>query len=525
VAAENELVQARDRALAGEKAKAEFLAIMSHEIRTPLNGLLGNLSLIRDTKVSTTQNRLISNMEVSGRILMSHVNTVLDITQYEAGMMVMHPEAIDLNALLSDVVDGQTSLASAQNTRIEWGWVGAIRPWVMADPKRLQQILLNLVGNAVKFTPQGRITIEVEQIDGAEGPLEFRITDTGVGIPAEDLARIFEDFETRDRSHVRSTPGTGLGLGIARRIAKAMGGEIGANSTLGKGSQFWVRLPLAATAPLAAELPRPALAAPPVRLKILVVEDNEINRSVVRAMLEAEGHTVFEAEDGQQGLRIADGTCYDLILMDISMPVMNGHEATRAIRAGKGASRHSPIIAHSANVMPDEVKKFREDGMDGFLGKPLQRAELRELLASVARKRAAADLAEADPDTPPEATMLAADATAEPLEMDLIDQDAMQATQEALGDEIFAKMKARFGTEMAALLDWLGDDPGQGHALEDLASRSHKSASSAAVFGAIALRQTLKDIELSAKAGEADRCFAACRALKETWSKTKAALG
>ena len=525
VAAENELVQARDRALAGEKAKAEFLAIMSHEIRTPLNGVLGNLSLIRDTKLSTTQSRLVSNMEVSGRILMSHVNTVLDITQYEAGMMVMHPEATDLNALLSDVVDGQTSLASAQNTRIEWGWVGPIRPWVLADPKRLQQILLNLVGNAVKFTPQGRITIEVEQIDGTDGPLEFRVTDTGVGIPDEDLNRIFEDFETRDRSHVRSTPGTGLGLGIARRIAKAMGGEIGASSTLGKGSQFWVRLPLPAAAPAPQEPARPALAAPPVRLKVLVVEDNEINRSVVRAMLEAEGHTVFEAEDGQQGLRIADGTCYDLILMDISMPVMNGHEATRAIRAGKGASRHSPIIAHSANVMPNEAKKFQENGMDGFLGKPLQRAELRELLASIARKRAAAEQTEPSPNTDPRPATTAPDAKTEPTEMDLIDREAMQATQDALGDAIFAKMKERFEGEMVDLLAWLGQEGGEGHALQDIAARSHKSASSAAVFGAIALRQTLKEIELSAKDGKKTRCLEACQSLGECWEKTKAALG
>jgi hypothetical protein len=175
--------------------------------------------------------------------------------------------------------------------------------------------------------------------------------------------------------------------------------------------------------------------------------------------------------------------------------------------------------------MPDEVKKFREDGMDGFLGKPLQRTELRELLASIARKRAAADPAEAAPDLKAPPATAAPDAKTEPTKMDLIDHEAMKATQQALGDAIFAKMKARFETEMAGLVDWLGQDGAEGLSLDDIAARSHKSASSAAVFGANALRQTLKDIELSAKAGETAHCLEACKSLGDRWEKTKAALG
>ncbi len=502
VAAENALTEARDHALAGERTKAEFLAVMSHEIRTPLNGLLGNLTLMSDTDLSAKQQQYVRNMDISGKLLMNHVNNVLDITRFEAGEMGSERQQVNLGDLLQELIDSQHGNAQAQGNTLHWTWVGDPVPMIETDAQKVQQILLNLVGNAVKFTNDGQITVEVEVTKTVNGAYEteFRVIDTGIGIPVSVLPKVFDDFQTSDTSYRRRTGGTGLGLGIARRIARAMKGDIGAESTDGVGSVFWVRLPMY---PLSAQVAQSATGLtikPAENLHILVVEDNEINQQVVQEMLLNEGHSVTVAENGKTGVSYADDTQFDLILMDIGMPEMDGHEATKRIRQGTGKSRSTPILALSANVMPDEVALFLQDGMDGFLGKPLSREELRAALGT---------LREFTPS--PTTTDIA----------DMIDFDQFNTTRESLGDDGFAALIARFKTEIDMLCAELQNKASDPAALPSVAQECHKSASSAAVFGARKLRSALIELELTAKTGQAAETAELVNGLAETWAHTR----
>ncbi|WP_323770014.1 ATP-binding protein [Antarctobacter sp.] len=503
VAAENELVEARDKALAGEKAKAEFLAMMTHEIRTPLNGVLGNLSLLQETQLTPVQQRYAHNMSVSGKLLMSHVDAVLDIARFESGATVAQVEAVHIGRLVQDIVDSLTSAAEANDTALQWTWVGQPLDWAMIDLSRLQQVLLNLIGNAVKFTHHGRIVIELEQSDppcnGTDGPrdaacIDIRIIDTGIGIADGDLDRVFEDFQTSAHSPEHNVSGTGLGLGIARRFVQAMGGEIGAESTVGEGSVFWVRLPVtpaeapAATVDLVADT-GPALS----DRNILLVEDNEINLQLARDMLTLIGHRVTVARDGREGVEAAKADRFDLILMDIRMPVMDGLAATKAIREGQGASRDVPIIAFSANVLPEAKDRFIASGMSAFLGKPLIKEELSQVIA----RFCAGDASDADltaaPHTPP-------------------------APPTHTPDPIVALM-ARYLEETDALFDWLGSKPTD---WTEIADRAHRIAGSAAAFGQPDLRMALLKVETAAEAEDAPALDQAVQAAHQAWKTAPA---
>lgn len=325
--AEMALIAAHDRAVAGERAKADFVAVISHEIRTPLNGLLGNMSLLCDTRLSQRQRGYVQAMEVSGRLLAALVDDVLDIAKLEAGKMPVRARAFRLSQVLDEIVANQKQLALANGTTLGWSWVGAPRDRVLGDADKIRQVLMNFVSNAIKFTRDGTVHIEAEPLDDT-AQVELRVRDTGEGIAPGDLERIFQDFEMLDSSYGRK-PGTGLGLGISRRLAALMGGAIGVESRLHEGSLFWLRMPLQ-EAPQADEAPGPA-AAPEASapLSVLIVEDNDINRAILREMLEACGHRVRAACDGRAGVDAAAAERFDVILMDISMPVMNGREAAR----------------------------------------------------------------------------------------------------------------------------------------------------------------------------------------------------
>ena len=500
---EQELVAARDRALAGEKAKADFLAVMSHEIRTPLNGLIGTLSLLRDTPLTSKQKTYLENMSISGRLLMGHVNNVLDITRYEAGATTTDAEHINVSSLVQDLIDGQLGGAEAAGNALEWGWTGTAHHWVVADALRIQHVLLNLVGNAIKFTNGGRVSVEIEAQTGDTDILEFRVIDTGDGIPQDQIERIFEDFVTQDTSYGRRTNGTGLGLGIAKRIVTALGGKIGAESTEGQGSTFWIQIPVEfADAPTTLDQSAAnTVGADQDRLDILVVEDNEINRHVVREMLFAQGHKVTEATDGQEGVQLAQTKRFDLILMDISMPVMDGRNATRTIRAGQGMSRAAPIIALTANVMAEEIERFLEDGMNDVLSKPLMPEELRRVINSTPRSRA---------NTPT-------------VENSAVNVDQNQSMKDSIGPEAYDIFLTRFDDEMREHLQWFTQNIVDADAQEEISARAHKLASSAAVFGAMPLRDTLIAIENEAKSGTAR--LPHITTMIEVWGDTKAALG
>ncbi|WP_245189110.1 ATP-binding protein [Mameliella alba] len=492
VTSENELVEARDKALAGEKAKADFLAMMTHEIRTPLNGVLGNLSLLEETTLTPVQSRYVHNMAVSGKLLMSHVDAVLDIARFESGATGLRAEVVDPGRLVQDILDSQTSAAEANGNRLHWAWTGPVADWIRVDASRLQQVLVNLVGNAIKFTRNGDVQVELEQgepVDPTGGEpgfwLDIRIIDTGVGIAEADLDRVFEDFQTSGCTQDQGLPGTGLGLGIARRFVQAMGGEIGAESTPGEGSVFWLRLPVRAAQPPRSKGRVGTGASPAGPRSILLVEDNEINLQLARDMLHLMGHGVSVARNGQEGVAAAEVHRFDLILMDIRMPVMDGLAATRAIREGQGPNRDAPIVALSANVLPQAKDRFIAGGMSDFLGKPLMKEELSQVIA-----RFCSDAAREE--VPPPALTL---------------------------DDPLVALKARYLEETHALFDWLSTKP---EAWTEIADRAHRIAGSAAAFGHPDLRMALLSVETAAEAEDAQALALAVDEARQAWEAAPA---
>lgn len=383
--AERELVEARDRALAGERTKSRFLAIMSHEMRTPLNGLLGMLDLLRQTRTDKKQSFYIDNMEFSGRVLLDLINNVLDLTKLDTEVDALNNSSFDPERLVQEVLASQLALARKNDNQLHYEWVGDPVKGVLSDRARLRQILLNLVNNAIKFTESGEITVEAEILDpltmDGRPELELRILDTGCGIPEGDIDRVFDDFETVDANYDRSAEGSGLGLGIVRRLVQMMGGKIGVESEVGEGSLFWVRLPIVKTETNDDSAPFAALANTVKEgANLLMVEDNEINRRVLREMLESQGHTVGEAHNGLEAVEKTSLESYDAILMDISMPGMDGVTATKHIRASEGPNAHTPIIAVTAHAMPEELQSFIDSGMNAVLNKPVVRNELTKTL-------------------------------------------------------------------------------------------------------------------------------------------------
>ncbi|MFA3918355.1 ATP-binding protein [Ruegeria hyattellae] len=491
---EQALVEARDRALAGEKLKTDFLATMSHEIRTPLNGLLGNLSLLRDTRLSKEQDRYLGYMESSGRLLMSHISDVLDITRYDAGKLDTRREPVNLSALLEDIIDNQSSTAVENETSLDWGWDGPPRHWIVSDHDRLQHVMMNLIGNAVKFTRRGKVSVtaHVEDVDGQE-MLSLTVADTGTGIPDELVHQIFDDFVVGNTTRNREVGGTGLGLGIAKRFVQALGGDISVDSTFGQGSKFVVTLPVEE-----AEAPGETIETGPdhaamKNLRVLLVEDNEVNRIVARTMIETDGHTVVEAHDGKEGSELAAHQKFDLVFMDINMPVMDGREATRHIRSGGGASSGTPIVALTANAMASDQTELLNDGMTAVLTKPLSRDALRAVLVE--------------------------HGAAGQNSQGVVSIEHNAETRNALGEQSFAKLIARFTQEVDDLVDWLDSDVSRDYL--EVAARSHKVAGSAAVFGAVTLREHLKSIENAAKRGDGNGLRSELEALPGIWADTK----
>jgi len=377
VAAKAELTIARDDALAGERAKANLLTVMSHEMRTPLNGVLGSLELLEATRISPEQNSYLHAMRISGELLLHHVNEVLELSQLEAGAALEQAHNFDLAELMTGLVVSQQATARAHGNSLKLHWRLNKQSNVLGRPLQIQQVMLNLIGNALKFTSNGIVTVEVERQADSE-LVEFRISDTGVGIAAADLERIFEDFVTLDISYGRTSEGTGLGLAITRRIVGTLGGVIEAKSELGKGSMFRVTLPL----PMAMEgqkkaMPKVKETQPPKHL--LVVEDNDINRVLMAKTLQRLGHQVTTAAGGAEAVEAAAGSKFDLILMDISMPGVDGTEACRRIRAQKLAEGVN-IVALTAHAAADDHSRILESGFAEVATKPISRNDLAQLI-------------------------------------------------------------------------------------------------------------------------------------------------
>jgi PAS domain S-box-containing protein len=370
------LMAARDEAEAANRAKSEFLAAMSHEIRTPLNGVLGMAAAMEATQLSDEQRRMLGVINESGQILMTLLSDILDLSKIEAGRMVFESTPFDVPASVQAVARLYSETAAAKDLEYGVSISRRARGWFVGDPTRYRQILQNLVSNALKFTKEGAVQITVEAAQAGDGPwiLRTAVKDSGVGISSEARARLFRKFSQADPSTTREFGGTGLGLAISKQLVEALGGEIGVDSEPGRGSCFWFTLPMMrASAPQHAEDSKSlGLEARPSRIRILAAEDNSTNQLVLRALLSLADVELEFADNGAQALDAAAARDFDVVLMDVQMPVMDGMTAARKIRALHGPRSAVPIVAVTADAMPEQIAACLAAGMDAHLSKPLK---------------------------------------------------------------------------------------------------------------------------------------------------------
>jgi signal transduction histidine kinase/ActR/RegA family two-component response regulator len=414
------LAAAHERALQASRLKSEFLATMSHEIRTPMNGIIGMADLLAATHLSSEQAEYAEVIRSSADALLTIINDILDLSKIEAGRIELQQLDFSIGAVVDDVVHLLATAAYTKRLRLVSRLAPDLPARCTGDPARLRQVLLNLAGNAIKFTEQGAVTITVHcetpdaGADAAGTLVRFAIRDTGIGIAPEESGRLFTPFTQLDASNTRKHGGTGLGLVISKRLVELMGGEIGVESQPGQGSVFWFTIPLAcalleqpqqtlALPPGACDhaasqgngsgwlgarrVGAPAAPAPPTLpvatrpFTILLAEDNQVNQKVILRQLQKLGYGAVVAPNGRAAVEAALHSRYSLIFMDCQMPEMDGFAATRAIRAAEaGAHLHTPIVAMTANAMEGDREACLAAGMDDYLAKPLHTKELQTVL-------------------------------------------------------------------------------------------------------------------------------------------------
>jgi PAS domain S-box-containing protein len=485
--AEREAAKARRAAERANQEKSDFLAFMSHEVRTPLHGVMGTLALLLDTALDAEQRAYAETAQRCGATLLHTVNELLDLSRIEAGKLGIHADPFSLADIVKDVLDLLAPAAAEKGIELSASLDHLLPGQLVGDPSRIRQVLINLTDNAVKFTHRGSVELRIAALP--DGHVGFAVTDTGIGIPPKLRQSLFTRFAQAD--HTGEQIGSGLGLAICKRLVALMGGQIAVDSTPGRGSTFFFDLPLAHVPE--SGTPPPRIAPQPVVVqplagahgRILLAEDGKANQLVAAAILRKAGYTVELARDGAEAAAAAESSDYDLILMDVRMPLMDGYAATRAIRAVPGPRGRVPIIAMTASVMPGDSERCTAAGMDGHLPKPLGKTEL---LAAVQRvldarpRRPRVPIPEAEPG-----------ATAP-----LLDRETLEELRAAVGPGRLPRLISVFTAETKERVRRM-------HAMTDpirIEDEAHSLKAAAATFGAIALRDAARALEDACQSGE-----------------------
>jgi signal transduction histidine kinase/ActR/RegA family two-component response regulator len=379
-----DLRQARDAADKAASAKMRFLANMSHEIRTPLNGIMGLAEVLNHLALTREQREVLDDIGRSGHHLLSIVNDILDMAKVTSGKLSLEQAPFDLPGLIRDISSPAAALAEARQLRFLLEVPPDLPRQVLGDALRIRQVVSNLLGNAVKFTPSGEVRLAVRQ--PRPGWMRFDVSDTGIGLSPAQQESLFQEFHQVDSSPTRKFGGSGLGLAISHRLAGLMGGQLWVKSRLGEGSTFTFDLPLAATGTKAPGTPTeaPPVSALPPGLRVLVAEDNSINQKVIAMMLSQAGALVEIAGNGRIAFERHRASPYDVILMDCQMPELDGYEATARIRSLPGSAALVPIIGVTANAFAEDRDRCLRAGMNGYVAKPLNRATLMAAVSQLA---------------------------------------------------------------------------------------------------------------------------------------------
>ncbi|MBV9750727.1 MAG: CHASE3 domain-containing protein [Acetobacteraceae bacterium] len=466
------LARARDQADQANRAKSRFLASMSHELRTPLNSILGCAQLLKmQGQLGPVQQGQVDAMLQSGQHLLQMINRVLDFSEVETRKVHLEPEAVDPQEVARAAADIVRPLAAAKGLPLELTATADVPGRVWADAGRLRQVLVNLLGNAVKFTSSGLVQLHLLQ--AGNGGARFEVADTGPGIPKQRQSRLFHEFERLD-AHVME--GAGLGLAISANILRAMGGSIGYKDNPGGGSLFWLELPPGEPVPELVPPPAAVAAATvrPSKLHLLVVDDVAMNREITSAFLLDAGHEVMTAEGGAEAAEKAASEAFDAILMDVRMPEVDGLEATRRIRALPGAHGRVPIIAVTAQTFADQIRECRRAGMDAHLAKPFTQAGLVDVLARVTGHHLAPAPEPSDGSEAPQA--------AEPT-LPIFDAATFERTAAFLEPDAVADFLQTLKTQGEALLADVRNVEKRSQDGAGLAAAAHRFAGSAEMFG------------------------------------------